>query len=432
MDSSIMKRSAGFVSAVFFGFSAAAAQAACDVGVYRGNADQEALVVTTLSAPSGAKQRYTFLDGRRGDVTADSGDVQCEQSALRVKGKDGTYAAWKKVELVQTPTRFRSHDTELAGMLYESKDAADGKRKPPLTVFVHGSEKTPGIGSYYPYVGAALGLSVFAYDKRGTGASEGDYTQNFELLGDDAAAALREARRLAAGRYSRAGLLGGSQGGWVAPLAAKRAGADFVAVGFGLVMSPLEEDREQVVSELRRKKYDDAAIAHARIVADAVGTVMASHFTSGYDRVAEVKQRYASAPWLREIEGEFTGHILAGNEADLRRVGPPLLDNLNIIWNYDAVAVIRSLDIPQLWVIAGEDREAPGDITRERLTALKHEGKPIDLYVFPHTDHGMYEFTEDADGTRHTTRITDGYFRLLGDWIKQDVKSGYGRGERVR
>jgi len=432
MEKIDVRRAVRYASAMLGGLLAAsAAQAACDGGVYRGGAKDEAVVVMRPSAPAGAAPRYTFLDGRRGDVAA-GGEVRCEGGALQVKGRDGAYAAWAKVPLVETPTRFASHDTELAGVLIEAADVAAGRRKAPLVVHVHGSEKTPAIGSYYPYVMAALGNTAFAYDKRGTGASGGDYTQNFELLADDAAAALREARRLAAGRHSRAGLFGGSQGGWVAPLAAARAGADFVAVGFGLVMSPLEEDREQVVSELRRRKYDEAAIAKARLVADAAGAVMASHFTAGFDRVAEMKRRYAGEPWLREIGGEFTGRILEGDEAELRRVGAPLLDNLNILWNYDAVGVIRALDVPQLWVIAGEDREAPGDVTRERLAALARTGRPIDLYVFPHTDHGMYEFTEDADGTRHVTRITDGYFRLLGDWIAGDLKAGYGRGEKIR
>ncbi len=58
---------------------------------------------------------------------------------------------------------------------------------------VHGSEN-PAIGNVYPYMLVAQGVSVFVYDKRGTGASEGDYTQNFELLADDAAAAPLEHR----------------------------------------------------------------------------------------------------------------------------------------------------------------------------------------------------------------------------------------------
>jgi hypothetical protein len=45
---------------------------------------------------------------------------------------------------------------------------------------------------------------------------------------------------------------------------------------------------------------------------------------------------------------------------------------------------------------------------------------------FPNTDHGMYEFTQAADGTRTSTRVTDGYYRLLADWIKGETHPPYG------
>jgi hypothetical protein len=144
-----------------------------------------------------------------------------------------------------------------------------------------------------------------------------------------------------------------------------------------------------------------------------------------------VKKRYGTQPRLREIQGEFTGAVLGGTEADLRRVGPALLDNLNLIWDYDSIAVLRALNAPVLWVLAEMDRGAPSGITRDRLLALRRAGKPIDVYMFPQTDHGMYEFVQEADGTRRRTRITEGYIRLLGDWIKQDLQPPYGRGERV-
>lgn len=418
---------AGLLCLSFAGV-ACAAPVSCAYGVY-GEAGKSPVVISNPTARGAqAPERYTFIDGRRGDVNADDAPVRCEQGVVSVRQADGRFLAQPKVDLRETPTRFKSHGTELAGVLIEP---AQPGGKPPLVVFVHGSEKTPAIGGYYPYMFAAQGLAVFAYDKRGTGASEGDYTQNFELLADDAAAALDEARKRGAGRYSRAGFFGGSQGGWVAPRAAALAHADFVAVGFGLVMTPLEEDQQQAVLEMQEKGYDAASIARVREVTDATGAVMASHFTSGFDQLAAVKRKFANEPWLHSIEGEYTGQMLAENEADLRRTGAPRYDNLNILWNYDAVAAVRALAIPQLWVIAGEDRDAPGAVTRERLTTLKRAGKPIDLYLFPRTDHGMYEFVQDKDGTRHVTRITDGYFRLLADWIRQQDHPPYGAGERL-
>src|SRR3546814_8705062 len=116
---------------------------------------------------------------------------------------------------------------------------------------------------------AAQGISVFVYDKRGTGGSEGEYTQNFELLAADAAKALDTARGMTAGRPGRAGFFRGSPGGWVAPPAATRTKADFVAGGFGLVASPGEEGREQSVYAERAgigRDHDLTPVTNAQLV----------------------------------------------------------------------------------------------------------------------------------------------------------------------
>jgi dienelactone hydrolase len=373
--------------------------------------------------------RYLFLDGRRGGVDADGALLRCQGDALELRLASGAWQAWPRQNFRQTPTRFKSHNTELGGLLIEPEAA--GPALPPLTVYVHGSEKTKAIGTAYPYLLATQGMAVFVFDKRGTGASEGDYTQNFELLADDAVAASVEARRLAQGRYARFGFAGFSQGGWIAPLAAQRSAANFVAVGFGLMLSPLEEDEAQVMTELREAGHGAATLAKARQLTEATGTLVASHFQTGYARIAALKQRYAGEPWLAQLKGEFTGAVLNSDEATLRRVGVPLYDNLGLIWRYDAMAALKALDAPLLWVIAGADREAPGEVTQQRLGTLKRAGKPIDLYLFPDTDHGMVEFVQAADGSRTVTRITEGYLRLLGDWITGRSSAPYGRGQKL-
>ncbi len=402
------------------------AWAACEAGVYVGS-DRDRLVLPVPAEPRGS-QRYVFLDGRRGAVDAPQAPVKCEPGAVQVLQADGRWQRWPHLAVTQAATRFKSHGTELAGMLLQPADAA---AQAPLVVLVHGSEKTATLGSAYPYLLAAQGLAVFAYDKRGTGESQGFYTQNFELLADDAVAAAAEARRLSGRDRQRLGFAGFSQGGWVAPLAAQRSKADFVVVGFGLVLSPLEEDREQVLSELRHAGADAATLDQAREVTEATGAIVASHFTQGFDTLQALKRRYGSLPWWRRIEGEFTGQVLRTDEATLRRVGVALIDPVNVLWNYDNAALLKQLEAPLLWVVAGEDREAPPEVTRERLLALKRAGKPVALYQFPDTDHGMFEFEQQADGQRRTTRVTEGYYRLLGDWIHGRLAPPYGRGERL-
>src|SRR6266567_9567277 len=119
-----------------------------------------------------------------------------------------------------TDTMFKGRDgIKLAGRLVLPK----GDNAIPIVVFVHGAERESARDSYaLQRLLPAEDIGAFVYDKRGTGGSEGTYTQDFETLADDAVAAMREARRIAGRRCARIGYQGGSQGGWVAPLAATR------------------------------------------------------------------------------------------------------------------------------------------------------------------------------------------------------------------
>src|SRR4029079_9606082 len=129
-----------------------------------------------------------------------------------------------------------------------------------------GSEDSSAVQTYsLQRLLPAEGVGAFVYEKRGTGGSEGKYTQDFDVLADDAVAAMREARRLAGARAGRVGYQAGSQGGWVAPMAANRAPVDFVIVCFGLAVSVIDEDQQEVEMELRDKGYsaEDSAKAQA-------------------------------------------------------------------------------------------------------------------------------------------------------------------------
>jgi uncharacterized protein len=399
------------------------AHAVCEQGAYRTGRAEIVAIMSQTDASQG--QRYLFLDGRRGSTADVGAAVTCTDGSARIVSNPERLP---KIPLTITVTTFSSVGTQLTGRLIEPKDVTGSR---PLVVMVHGSEKTPALTSPYPYVLAPQGIAVFVYDKRGTGASKGEFTQNFELLAADAAAALSHAQSLARGRISRSGYYGGSQGGWVAPLAATQSTADFVAVGFGLVASPLEEDREEMISEARALGLDSNAIELLNQLSKATSRLLLSRFADGYDELAKVRRQLMQHSWWRSIKGEHSGEILRMSEADLRRLGRARFDNLEIIWDYDSIAMMKRVDVPQLWVLAEEDREAPIESTRSALQQLVRAGKPIELYVFPDTDHGIIEFTTNADGSRTATRVADGYLRLIGDWIKGQVKGDYGRARKI-
>lgn len=390
--------------------------APCAVGIYGDGSG--AFVAVTRSTDG---YRYSFDDGRVGKVGSDAASVTCGKDSIMI-GQDHI---WNAIAIKVTDTRFTSGDVMLAGRMLEPVDADETT---PLIIYAHGSENAGWIGSSRdPYQMVGRGISVFVYDKRGTGLSEGKYSQNFPRLADDLAAAAAEAKRIAGGRFGRVGLVGLSQGGWVAPLAAEKAQADFIVIGYGIVADIREEDADQVQKELRDAGYDASVLGLARAITDVTARIAASQYTDGLDELAEIQRRYSSKEWFPLIRGSYTGVFLNSSVDDLREHGVPQFNDLDIDWTLKPMSVLRGVKVPQLWVLADEDREAPIDLTLQRLQTLRNEGSEIDITIFPNTDHGMWEYDQASDGTRDYLRITAGYYDLIADYIKGRSRGVYGR-----
>jgi pimeloyl-ACP methyl ester carboxylesterase len=327
--------------------------------------------------------------------------------------------------LVQIDTRFQGSGVVLVGRL----TLPPGQARVPIVVLIHGAEHSSALESYaLQRQFASAGIGVFAYDKRGTGTSGGRYSQNYLLLATDAILAMREALRLAGVRAGRVGYQGGSQGGWVAPLAARIEPVDFLIVSFGLAVSPLDEDREAIAFDMERAGFGPETMAKAMEVADAAATIVASNFTDGYEQLEAVKRKYGDEPWFKSVRGNVTQYLLATSPETVRKEGPSLLEGVPA--QYDPMPVLANLDVPQLWILGGQDRDAPPGETIRRLAALQSAGRPITTAVFPDADHGMYEFETLADGERVSTRQPEGYFDMMRDFIKgKPQASSYGSAE---
>lgn len=394
----------------------------CHIGAYRladGN-------LVDIAASDGPHLRWRREDGTTGALTrkpdgtwpstlgwTDRPDgisvrlSDCAKGQITFAG-----AAGSRIAFDITNIRFQGAGVTLAGRLVLPK----GSARVPIVVLIHGSEHSSALDSYdLQRMFPAMGIGVFVYDKRGTGASGGTYTQDYLLLADDAIAAVGEAKRLAGSRAGRIGYQGGSQGGWVAPLAAKISPVDFVIVSFGLAVSPLDEDREAIAYDMDRHGYGADVMAKAMLVADASAAILLSDFRSGYEGLDALKQQYGKEPWFKDVHGDITFALLAMPAEELKQKGPVLL--AGIPFQYDPLPVLRHLDTPQLWILGGEDADAPSAETSKRLRELQKAGRPIKLVVYPHAEHGMYEFEMKPDGTRVDTRNSDGYFDLMRDYI---------------
>jgi pimeloyl-ACP methyl ester carboxylesterase len=293
---------------------------------------------------------------------------------------------------------------------------------------VHGSEGANALDfNAFQRFAPASGVGVFVYAKRGSGASEGHYTQDFRILAEDAAAAVVEARRLAGARASRVGLHGSSQGGWVAPLAAAHTPVDFVIVGFGMAYGVLSEDSDQVAQDLEARGWGPEVLEQAREITDVTGAFVASHGAIGFEGLEAVRVRYRAEPWFADIRGEFTGLLLNAPDEQIMAMAPQLEHGPS--WDYDPLPVLSRLDTPMLWIQAEDDRGAPPDATRRRLIDLSAQGRPITLLEYPDTDHGIVRFETAPDGSRTSLGYAPGYYQAVLDWARAGRLDGtYGDG----
>ena len=395
----------------------------CRVGFYRLQ-DRTGI---DIGATSGTSLRWRRRDGTTGELVPGADGTltsqlgwtgrpdghrisfsDCSTGRISVDGVAG-----RRVSFETRETIFESAGVSLAGRLIEPR----GARRYPIVVLVHGSESVSARAFYaLQRQLPAEGIGAFVYDKRGTGASAGTFTHDYHVLATDAAAAVNEARRLAGARAGRIGFQGSSQGGWVAPLAASLTRVEFVVVGYGLAVSPFDEDDEAVTLDLTRHGFGGDDIPKALEIARAAQAIALRNFQSGYEEFDAVRARYASEPWFRYVRGNLTQVIQSQPREVLREQGPQMF--AGILPHYDPMPVLRTLDTPQLWILGADDIDAPSARTVERLRGLIRAGRPIATVIYPRAEHGIYEYETDAAGERLSTRQPATYLPLMVDFIR--------------
>ena len=408
----------------------------CRIGIYR-MSDGRALDI----APAGADTlRWRRFDGSTGLLARNSSGTwtstfgwtgrpdgksarfpECGEGQIAFDGLNG-----RRIDLDVTETTFSSHGVTLSGRLLLPK----GSTVVPVVVLVHGAEHDSARDyNALQRMLPAEGIGAFVYDKRGTGASGGTYSQDFALLADDVVAAKRQAQRLAGSRAGRVGYQGGSQAGWVIPVAVNLEPVDFAIVCFGLAVSVIDEDRQQVELEMRDKGRTPAEISQALQVASAAEAVIASGFTEGFREFDALRALYKEAAWYGDLHGNFTYMLLPHTEAELRDLGPKFAWGTPFF--HDPMQALRANRAPQLWILGAADYEAPSGETSYRIKSLIADGRPYTLAVYPGAEHGMTLFELDPEtGERLSTTFAPRYFDLIRDYARDGkLQESYGNAE---
>jgi dienelactone hydrolase len=157
------------------------------------------------------------------------------------------FRQFKRVALVDTrhteiSFRNRMQDIALGGLLF----VPEGDGPFPAAVVIHGSGSSHRENGWYLTLAKHLqdnGIVLLLPDKRGSEKSEGDWrTSSFEDLATDTLAAIEYLREQKTVPISGVGVIGMSQGGWIAPLVASQEDElSFLVSMVGAVVTPREQ-----------------------------------------------------------------------------------------------------------------------------------------------------------------------------------------------
>jgi dienelactone hydrolase len=288
-------------------------------------------------------------------------DSQGAATELSAHGSGiGDFTA-KRVPYASREVHFTSGAVTLAGTLSEPA----GGRHLPGIVLIHGSGVQPRpLFSLWANVYNSMGFAVLNYDKRGTGESGGTYpgelatSASLSIYAADAVAGARFLQRQPEIDRSRVGLHGGSQGGWIAPIALQRA----PSLAFAVLAS-----------------------------APAVTT----------DQV-DVYQGFSGDS--RFVPNESDAQI----DAQVRATRG----------GYNPAPALRSLDVPTMWVYGEKDRQVPVRLSIENLHKLR--GKDLTIAVLPGGWHGLTETPNGLEPeATASTRFAPGLFTRIGEWLRE-------------
>ena len=255
-------------------------------------------------------------------------------------------------------TSFFSGEALLAGSLH----LPPGPGPHPAAVVVHGSgRQTRSFGRSVAEQLLPLGVAVLAYDKRGVGASQGDYsgvgvsnsTAQLSTLADDALSGVEYLLGLPEIDPTRVGLFGVSQAGWIVPLAASRApGLAFTVLISGPTVSVGEE------------------IYYSGLTGDDFGTPT-------------------------DLDGEALSTRFRAFEGAR---------------GFDPRSTLTSLDVDGLWIFGSLDRSIPVPESIEILEELRNKGRPFDFQLYRGANHGMVDL--------ETGERVD-YWPDVHEWLQQ-------------
>ncbi len=315
-------------------------------------------------------------------------------------------ATVKPKPYTQEEIRCQNGDVTLAGTLLLPKT----KKRHPALVFLHGSGATKrDVNRFLADNFARKGIAALIFDKRGTGSSTGDWRRSdFNDLARDAAACVEVLKTRKDINSKQIGLIGASQSGWVAPLAASISpDVAFMINISGTFVPVAREGWWDAEFRLREKGFSESEIEKAIVLLKQDNEV--TRTGKGLAELEAAVERAKSEPWFSLLDFEVPLPVNHPSRLWYRRV-----------IDFDPLPVFQKLSVPSLWIYGGRDQTVPAMESAANLEKLKAQGKDITIKIFPTANHQMFVIP-DANQSFRWFGYAPAYLETIEEWLLKRV-----------
>jgi dienelactone hydrolase len=332
--------------------------------------------------------------------------LACLPGCALAQAGDVPWSVPSRTPVERRSLSFTHAGTTLRGTLY----VPSGARHFPVVIAFHGAG-TPlrdhPLFDHLKTMLPPLGMAVFVFDRRGSGASGGDDARksDFDLLAADGVAAFRLLAATPGVDPQRIGFWGLSQGGWLTLLAAAQEPRAAFAVSVSAPMAGADVQMNFAVENVMRiKGYPQAQIDAALTARRTV-----DRYVRGEGDRATAERLYRDAemqPWWRDS-------YLSGNLDDPTWKGQMAADPL------------RALDgsrVPTLMIFGQKDPWIPVAPSLAALDASAARHPNVTLRVIDGADHSMMLGVDpkaqiDPAGFARLAPDAPAYLGLLASWL---------------
>lgn len=311
------------------------------------------------------------------------------------------------------PVRFRSGDVELAGVVLAPAGPALAQR--PGVVVVHGSgpQDRHGYASIVDTIAqefAALGAVVLAYDKRGVGGSQGDWSRSgFDLLAADVSAAMAALRARPDVDPARVGIAGSSQAGWIVARALERGTRPALVLLLGAAGTALSVREQNLYNtEVRMRcagmgaRDVELALRQQRAFFDARRDVAQAGRLARV--TADAARRAELAEWL------FPASVSTTPSGEWYDVLDP---------DFDPRPAWRAWQGPSLFLFGSLDDSTPASLAAARARA-DAEASDREVAVLDGAQHlGLRAAGKCAGELEQSSEFHPDLWRQVGEWFQR-------------